>query len=187
MVHLYLVRHGETEENVAGILQGHMPGLLTERGREQARQLRDTLRGTSFDALYVSDLRRTLQTAEILNEALRLPLVEEPLLRERDWGELTGRRIADIDTHSFPPSVESVEGMFRRAALFLNRLLREHDGEKVLAISHGLFSRALQACYHASTIHDTPRMANGEVRHIEILHPVMLTTAEDQETGASAD
>lgn len=83
--------------------------------------------------------------------------------------------------------MESVEHLFRRAAAFIDKLLREHDGQRVLAVSHGLFSRALQACYNASTIHNTPRMANGEVRHLEILHPVRLTTAEDQETGASAN
>lgn len=50
---LYLARHGETEENVAQILQGHLPGHLTERGRNQAVQLRNTLMqsGASFDAL----------------------------------------------------------------------------------------------------------------------------------------
>lgn len=187
MTHLYLVRHGETEENVAGILQGISPGNLTERGREQARQLRTALQGIPFDALFVSDLRRTMQTAEILNAQRHLPLTPEPLLRERDWGEYTGMRIADIHTRDFPPSVESVESLFRRAASFLNGILQTHDGKTVLAVSHGLFLRALQACYEGTTIHDTPRFGNAEVRRLKICRPVVLTNGEEQETGASAN
>lgn len=187
MTHLYLVRHGETEENVAGILQGVSPGNLTERGREQARQLCTALEGIPFDALFVSDLRRTMQTAEILNARLHLPLTPEPMLRERDWGEYTGVRIADIHTRDFPPSVETVDHLFHRAALFLNRVLQTHNGKTVLAVSHGLFLRALQACYEGTTIRDTPPFGNAEVRCLEILHPVALSTADGEETGASAN
>ena len=61
MIYLYLARHGETQENVAQILQGHMPGHLTPQGREQAANLRDQLvkSGIHFDVLLYSDLRRT--------------------------------------------------------------------------------------------------------------------------------
>ena len=71
---LYLARHGETEENVAQILRGHLPGHLTERGRNQAIQLRNTLvqSGVSFDALLTSDLQRTIDTTQIVNEAFHL-------------------------------------------------------------------------------------------------------------------
>ena len=55
---LYLVRHGQTEENAANILQGHLPGHLNEEGREQAARLRDRLKDIQFDALYSSDLKR---------------------------------------------------------------------------------------------------------------------------------
>ena len=92
MIELYLVRHGETEENVAGILQGHLPGRLTAAGVCQAEALRDALAGVTFDALVVSDLARTVATAEVLNGRRGLPVDLCPLLRERDWGSLTGRR-----------------------------------------------------------------------------------------------
>lgn len=93
MVKLTLVRHGETEENVSGILQGRMPGTLTEKGWRQIAALRDTLAAqpTPFDLMLTSPLLRAVQTANALNASLHLPLQEAPLLQERDWGELTGR------------------------------------------------------------------------------------------------
>ena len=84
MITLYLVRHGETKENVANILQGHMPGELTERGIEQARQLCKKLQSVRFDALVCSDLKRCVDTAAILNEPHGLTPEYTPLLRERD-------------------------------------------------------------------------------------------------------
>lgn len=94
MVKLTLVRHGETEENVSGILQGRMPGTLTEKGWRQIAALRDTLAAqpTPLDLMLTSPLLRAVQTANALNASLHLPLQEAPLLQERDWGELTGAR-----------------------------------------------------------------------------------------------
>lgn len=187
MLDLYLVRHGETEENVAGILQGWLPGTLTARGREQARQLRDALRGRRFDAFYTSDLRRAAQTACILNEALHMPLQETPLLRERDWGSLTGRRIAEIDRRSFPSDVESVAHLFRRAATLRDRLLQQHDGGEVLAVSHGLFARALQACLRGVEIRDVPPLTNGQILHLRITPTTAPAAATLGETDATND
>ena len=123
MLQLYLVRHGETIENAEGVLQGLMPGNLSEQGKEQVRVLGEELRGLHFDVMFVSDLHRTVQTAELLNEVLQLPMIKTPILRERDWGEVTGKKITDIDTYDFPPSVETVEHIFERAATFINMLL----------------------------------------------------------------
>lgn len=186
MSDLYLVRHGETEENVAGILQGWLPGTLTARGCMQARQLRDALRGRHFDAFYTSDLRRAVQTARILNEALHLPLQQTALLRERDWGSLAGRRIAEIDRHNFPPDVESVEHLFRRAAALRDMLLRRHDGGRVLAVSHGLFARALQACLRGVEIRDVPRLQNGQILHLR-LEPGTTTLAPNPDETEAAN
>lgn len=166
---VYLVRHGETQENVAQILQGHMPGHLTELGIAQAEALRDALKklGVPFDALVVSDLGRTLHTARIVNGALHLPLHATPLLRERDWGSLTGVPIADVQGRDFPDDVESVEAMFARARRFLIYIKECFAGQAVLAIGHGLFNRCIQAALLGKEIRDIPRMKNAEIRRIE--------------------
>ena len=90
MITLYLARHGQTEENIARIFQGHMPGTLTVEGIAQAEALRDTLRNISLDAVVSSDLKRCVDTARIAVEGRNLPWEKMVLLREIDWGSWTG-------------------------------------------------------------------------------------------------
>jgi len=170
MVTLYLVRHGETCENVAQILQGHLPGQLTMRGIEQAKALRNQLAasGVSFDALVTSDLERALHTARIVNDTLCIPVHPTALLRERDWGSLTGKPVASVRGLEFPDDVESVEKMFSRARRFLIYIKECFAGKTVLAIGHGLFNRCIQATLANKEIRDIPRMQNAEIRRIEI-------------------
>ncbi len=169
MVHLYIIRHGETEENAAGILQGHMPGHLTEKGRTQAAQTRERLSeiGAKPDTMLCSDLLRAVETARTVNEAYRLPLCPTPLLRERDWGAMTGTLIKDAaGLQRFPDDVESVGAMTLRARGLLERLLADYDGRCVLCVGHGLFNRCLIGAAEGRTLHDVPRMDNGEVREL---------------------
>ena len=86
MITLYLARHGQTEENMTRIFQGHMPGTLTVEGIAQAEALRDTLRDISLDAVVSSDLKRCVDTARIAVEGRNLPWEKTVLLREIDWG-----------------------------------------------------------------------------------------------------
>lgn len=170
MVHLYLARHGETEENAARILQGHLPGTLTAQGRAQAEALRDKLRaaGVHFDVLLASDLRRAHDTARIVNEAFGLPLIACTVLRERDWGCLSGRRIPDISFRQLPADVETVAQMHTRALGLLRHIKNHYDGRCVLAVGHGLFNRCIQAVLLGKEIRDIPRMDNAEVRLLEL-------------------
>jgi len=186
MTELCLIRHGETNENAAGILQGHLPCLLSDVGREQVERLRESLRGQHFDALLSSDLPRALQTAEILNEALQLPLLATPLLRERDWGEWTGRKISEIQGGEFPPSVESVEEMSDRALELLYFVEKQFAGKRVAAVTHGLFARCIQAVAACSTIRETPRWGNAELRTLR-LDGVRLAVGKVGESDVSAD
>ncbi len=170
MTELYLVRHGETEENVRHILQGHLPGTLTVRGIAQAETLRDELLscGVHFDALVCSDLRRAVHTAEIVNAPLALSLHPTQLLRERDWGTLTGAIVLPDCHVDIPSDAESVEDMFCRARLFLEWVGENYAGQRVIAVGHGLFNRVLQAALKGLTIRDISPMANAEVRILQI-------------------
>jgi probable phosphoglycerate mutase len=168
MTTLYLVRHGETEDNVNQILQGQTDGKLTIKGIGQARELRDKLANNHFDAIISSDLKRAVDTAEILNEPHHLNLEQTLLLRERDWGDFTGRFIPDIQEEKFPENVETVDAMFARAMNFITYVKVTYRDKDVLAIGHGLFNRCIQAIYHKKTIRDIPRMVNAEVRILEL-------------------
>lgn len=182
---LYIARHGETEENLNHILQGHMPGHLNDNGRKQAAQLGADLQGIHFDALLCSDLKRCVDTANIVNQSLNLRMETTPLLRERDWGMLTGcnyRSMVDQDMES----VETVEQLYFRAEQFLKQLAEHHDNETVLCISHGLFCRVIQGVYLGKSIREIPRMNNAEVRRLEIITPLSFN-ALHEESGLTAD
>lgn len=182
---LYLVRHGETQENAAGILQGHLPGHLTKHGREQASEAREQLRNLPVTVLVCSDLQRCMDTASIINEAFGLPLHPTELLRERDWGTLTGCPVRQYVTR-IDEVAESVDAMFARAGRFLNMLAERYDGHAVIAVGHGLFNRVVQAAYYGKSIRDIPRMSNAEIRILDIETPLSLRyTAE--ESGVSSN
>ena len=84
---LILIRHGETDWNVEGRYQGQADPPLNQQGLAQACQLAQKLRDVGLDVLYSSPLRRALQTAQILAEALDIPLHTEPRLMEIHQGE----------------------------------------------------------------------------------------------------
>ena len=189
MVTLYLTRHGETVENVAGILQGQGAGRLNENGLRQARELRDRLASETFDSFVSSDLQRALHTARIINEPHRLHIVPTVLLRERDWGEFTGLRARDIrvDKNHFPPSVESQGHLGYRARCFIEWLLNHFDGQRVLAIGHGYFNRCIVAYWEQQPVHEVPRWGNAEVRVLHIERDGIDRTVRSASGEISAD
>lgn len=169
---LCVVRHGETEENISRILQGHLPGRLTPLGREQALRLRDRLQTNAFEAVVSSDLQRATDTVRLLfNGEPQMPWETSPLFREIDWGSLTGTRIADADLQHLPPDVETRLQLFNRAGRALAYLREHYAGTTLLLVSHGLFLRSLLA--HAqhlpiSALHRVPHLANCEARWMEV-------------------
>lgn len=173
---LFLIRHGETEENRLRILQGHLPGTLTPEGVEAARATAEDLANAEarFDLLLCSDLLRARRTADIIGERLHLAVRPTPLLRERDWGSITGRRIEEvIRTANEAPGVESVEAMFARARILLDVIRTDYpDAQRVLLVSHGLFLRVLQAAVLGTEMKAIPPMKNLEVRILEITAPL---------------
>ena len=183
---LYLVRHGQTEENVANILQGHLQGHLTAEGIAQASRLRDELAGTHFDAILCSDLQRCADTAAILNEPHHLTVEYTTLLRERDWGPFTGMNILQA-RQIIDERAESTESMYRRAELFLRDVLARFEGRTVLAVSHGLFCRVIQGACFGKAIREIPRMENAEVRRLSLPASFHANLWYEEESGATAN
>lgn len=177
-VTLYLIRHGETEENAAGILQGHLPGHLSEHGKQQIRQQEAALRHIPFDCIWCSDLQRCRDTAALLNEKRRLPVHYTALLRERDWGPFTGRQLLK-ERIQIDHRAESAESMYLRAEQILNRWSDEEEGHCLLVVSHGLFCRVLQGVVEGKHIHKIPRMENAEVRMLRLTGRVRSLYRDD--------
>jgi probable phosphoglycerate mutase len=175
MIVLTLTRHGQTTENLDGILQGQSPGHLNATGIAQAEALREQLCAEDYNIFLCSDLERTRLSADIINRKLQLPIIFTPLLRERDWGEYTGRFIKDITVHpsQFPPSIENADQLAARTEIFLKYIFNNHNGQRILAMGHGYFNRCVQALIEQRTVHDTPRWGNTELRTFLIDNQVL--------------
>ena len=168
MTTLYLVRHGETVDNVNQIMQGQTQGKLTENGIQQAQKVRDQLAPENFAAIISSDLKRSVDTAKIIAEPHHLEVVQTPLLRERDWGGFTGRFIPELKGEVWPDDVETLENLLSRAGEFIAFVKKTYPGKKVLAVGHGIVNKAVQAVYYGKQMHEVQRMTNAEVRILEL-------------------
>ena len=166
MTILYLVRHGETIDNVQQIMQGQTQGQLTDEGIRQARELSQRLSSEPIQAFVASDLKRSFDTCQILAEPHHLPVATTPLLRERDWGGFTGRFIPDLKNEVWPDDIESLEALQQRARLFLDYILDNYPDQHVLAVGHGIINKAIQAVHFGKTMPEIARMANCEVRQL---------------------
>ena len=186
MTTLYLVRHGETVDNAAQILQGQTPGKLNEKGIEQAEEVARKLANDAIDVFVSSDLRRSIETCEIvarphfetasaqgssLTEAeteaeLAQHIITTPLLRERDWGDFTGKFIPSLpkDPKDWPANIETLEKMKSRAQNFLTWLKVTYPDKTILAVGHGIINKAIQSVYFKRPMNEIEKMTNAEVR-----------------------
>ena len=165
MTKLYLVRHGETVDNAAKILQGQEPGRLNLTGVRQAEEVRDRMRNAAIDVFMASDLHRAVQTCEIIAEPHHKPVETTTLLRERDWGDFTGRYIPDLQAvREWPRNVASLEAIKERARRFLAMVRTRYEGKTVLAVGHGIVNKAVQSVYFDKPMNEVEKMGNAEVR-----------------------
>jgi broad specificity phosphatase PhoE len=140
---LLLVRHGETDWNAEGRLQGQTDRPLSDFGRRQARGLADELHDEKLEAIYSSDLARARETAEIVGGRLGLPVVLDPGLREKDWGTWEGLTAIERDRVEFVG--ESTEAHEGRILAALRRIAERHPGDgRVLVVTHGGSMRRVQ-------------------------------------------
>ena len=140
---LYLIRHGESETNLAKLYTGWAQVSLTETGKEQALSLQPRLAPIAFDKVYSSDLVRAMQTA-----ALAYPAKEAettPLLREFNVGTLAGKpgtSVRVVNRDFTPFGGENHEMITSRARAFLKQLEADPQ-EMVAAFSHAGYLRAM--------------------------------------------
>jgi alpha-ribazole phosphatase/probable phosphoglycerate mutase len=153
MLRIYLVRHGQTPWNQVGRIQGHSDTPLDEYGLRQAQQAARWLaeRLQQPVAVYSSDLQRAYHTAEIIAQALNVPLSAEPALRERYWGLWEGLTPEEVQQrfpeHHFtylydpllgtPPEAEPMTAFWERVRQWGRQLLEKHPHGEVVVVGHG--------------------------------------------------
>lgn len=166
MVTLYLARHGQTEENLARIFQGHLPGCLTREGQLQALQLGKQLESVPLTRIFSSDLQRVKDTVCLAMGNRNLPWETTSMLREMDWGSWTGLPIDSVDRSKLPANAETKEMLYRRAEKCVSYIRSHFDGECILVVAHGLINRSIRAVVAgipSNRLFELPHMSNGEV------------------------
>ena len=161
MSYLVIVRHGQSQANIDGLIAGDLDTPLTEQGRIEARELASLLMDIPFDAAYSSPLQRARQTLEEIINTLHLlvTLTFDPDLRERSWGILEGKYSDNRNTDftveeqalwqtfdTAPSGGESYADVSQRVSRnFDDHVLpRLKQGQNVLIVSHNSALKTLQ-------------------------------------------
>lgn len=183
--HVCVARHGETDWNIAGILQGWIDVEINDEGRRQAREMAEDLADAGFGLVCSSPLRRAMETAEIIADALRLPApVPMDGLRERNFGAVQGvpkSELADLNPVLLQQILkrnpasdfeagETMDEFADRVMASLVAIPETAAGGRVLVVTHGWVMDVI-----TRHIHELPRSAilnvkrkNGEALWLEV-------------------
>lgn len=142
---VWLVRHGQTDWNVQGKLQGAADIPLNARGEQQAKQCADFLKQFSFDFIMTSPLQRAKKTAHIIADACQVRLETTPLIAERHFGVVEGMTFEERNRR-YPtfdyPEAETYAQVQQRVQHILQQW-QQLQAERIIAVSHGGFINAL--------------------------------------------
>lgn len=191
---VYILRHGETDWNASGRLQGQTDVPLNDKGRNQARAAASFIATLDFEVCYASDLARAFETAQLA--LMHHPTVKNPLpspdLRERNFGSMNGHTHAEIEQHKkknpdfyidqdgagrlFPKDGEPNDVFVGRVRTAFETIVARHT--RALIVGHGGFTRELVRSFSPHTEIFQP--GNGHVYkmtpyhqhwHIEQVYP----------------
>ena len=182
MTTIYLIRHAEAEGNLFRRAQGHWNGKVTERGRKQIDALAQRFEGVPIDAVYSSDLDRTVETAGALLRGRQLALHTTPELREicmgvwegQPWGELSYRwseemyKFNNDIEHWAVPGSESFEHVQRRVTGEILAIASANEGGTVGVVSHGMAIKIFLMGVLGLTSADA--MMHGDNTSVSLLH-----------------
>ncbi|MEP7181842.1 MAG: histidine phosphatase family protein [Betaproteobacteria bacterium] len=179
-----VVRHGETDWNAEGKLQGWLDVPLNERGRRQSREMAGAFRDADFSRIYTSPLVRSQENAQIIAAALGLPSPTcDDGLKERNFGLIQGIPKAELAEQNpllcqqivkrNPAAVfdqgESMDGFATRVLGAITRIAEQSPGERVLAVTHGwvmdVFTRHANRLPRKTVLH--LKRKNGECLWLE--------------------
>ena len=181
---IYIARHGETEYNRQGKMQGRGIDIpLNHTGRLQARAISEALQDKSLDYIFSSSLMRSVETAEIIAWTLRMKYRSYPELDEMDFGRFEGKPSKEIekdldrvhqtwkngDTDYVIEGGESPSMVLDRVMSRMNNILEGHAGSTILFILHGRLIRILLSNWLGYPLSDMHRIehSNGALYHLK--------------------
>jgi len=170
---IYLVRHGQTVWNEEGRLCGSSDVPLSDEGLAQARKLAARLKDIGISAIYSSPLLRARQTAEAIAAHHRVEVKTEPDLREIDYGDWEGLKVADV-LEQFPeleklrreepmkfaaPNGEPMLQFAKRVISAIQRVAASHADETICVIAHQTVNRFI-LCWILQSLHLAHRISS---------------------------
>lgn len=173
-MNLYVVRHGETNNNKENRFNGQNDQSLNNTGIEQAKITAQKVRELDIDLIICSPLVRTKQTLDIIN-VNNIPVIFEERIMERDTGDYVGKLISDVDMSDWYeinptikyPTAESIKDLYTRASKILDEIKMKYDNKNILLVTHGDFIKMIKAY-----VNGVPEDGNFEVieaKNCEIL------------------
>ncbi len=176
MTRIYLIRHAEAEGNLYRRVHGWYNSLITVNGYRQIDALAERFRKIPVDAVYSSDLFRTMTTAGAICKTQNLPLTTDPGLREvnmgqwedRPWGEIArtdGENLALFNATSpdwKAPGGEGLEEVRRRVGGTVKRLAARHAGQTVAVFCHGTAIRNTLALFQGLSVAESAGLAHSD-------------------------
>jgi len=154
---VYLIRHGETANAGKVRFNGHHDVALSEHGKDQLRLLSEALKNCPIQAVYSSDLKRTMESAKIIAEPHSLELKTFPELRELSFGKWEGLSIDEVEKNypgqymklfenidaERPPEGESFVELQKRAVPKFLEIVQKHPSQSVVIVAHGGVNRTI--------------------------------------------
>ncbi len=141
MITIIFEAHGTTYDNEAHLSSGHNDVELSPLGIQQSKEMGERYKNDDFDAIFCSDLQRAYKSAEI-GFGNKWPIIKDGRLRECNYGDFTQHPSEEVDKQK-PlrikepfPNGESYEQTTARMKSFLEDLLKNYEGKKVMIIGH---------------------------------------------------
>lgn len=141
---ILLTRHGQTDWNILGKIQGITDIELNETGIKQAEIAREKLLKFDIDVIISSPLKRARKTAEIIGKGRNIPIIIDEGITERSWGKYEGYTTKDMNFEPFVnikqnkkvDGIESIGELFNRVNTFLGKLKDKYYDKTVLLVTH---------------------------------------------------
>ena len=192
----YVVRHGQTDWNAKGRIQGKTDIELNEIGIEQARQLKALIKDYNIDLIISSPLKRARKTAEIINETVKCNIIFEDSLKERGYGifegmirkEINDELLIDVVSKEINDElinsdilnnyyinkeykeIETIQSLCSRVWKLLDNLKPKYKDNNILLVTHGGTIRAINGYFNGINekgIIDNPGLKNCEIKFYE--------------------
>ena len=161
---VYVMRHGQTDWNVLGKIQGRTDIELNETGINQAKSAKEKFNQAGIEVIFTSPLKRARKTVEIVSEDKKVPIIIKHEISERNFGEIEGLNFVkdglferinfwDYQANLEYENMESVEEICQRVWRFLDEIKQQYHDKTVLLVTHGGTARVIQSYFQGKDKH----------------------------------